>query len=74
MDQEGKFKRDFGLYRKIGNLKAILMCNVTSRGDSLCVVIPKDVVDVNGVMSGDKVRVWFLDHYRLREYTKKRDK
>lgn len=42
----------------------MLICNVTSKGSSLAVVIPKDSVDVHGIVSGDRIRVWFLDHYR----------
>lgn len=45
----------------------IMVLSVSSRGESLCVIIPKELVDVAGMISGDKVRVWFLDHYRERK-------
>jgi hypothetical protein len=64
--KKDQVKQNFGMYKKIGNLKTIMTLNVTSRGDSLCIIIPKDVVDVSAILSGDKLRVWLLDHYRKR--------
>ena len=64
--KKGEVIRNWGQYKRIGNIKSILILNVTSRGDSLCVIIPKDVVDVSAILSGDKLRVWLLDHYRKR--------
>jgi hypothetical protein len=51
-------------WKKVGNLKEMVVLGVSSRGNSLCIIIPKDLVDIAGVISGDRVRVWFLDHYR----------
>jgi hypothetical protein len=59
-------KETFGLFKKIGNLNTMMTLTVSSRGNSLCVIIPKDLVEVSGIISGDKVRVWLLDHYRER--------
>lgn len=64
--KKGEVIRNWGRYKRIGNIKSILLLNVTSRGDSLCVIIPKPIIDVNAILSGDVVRVWFLDHYRER--------
>lgn len=36
-------------WQKIGNVKTIMVLNVTSRGTSLCVIVPKDVIDVQGI-------------------------
>jgi hypothetical protein len=57
----------FGSYGRIGNLKTMMTLGVSTRGNSLCIIIPKDLVDVEQIISGDKVRVWFLDHYRKRK-------
>jgi hypothetical protein len=61
-----KLERKFSIsdWEKVGNLKVMTLLNVSSRGNSLCIIVPRDVVDVHGVISGDRVRVWFLDHYR----------
>ena len=61
-------KYSISQWEKIGNLKGMIVLGVSSRGNSLCIIIPKDLADIAGVISGDRVRVWFLDHYR-----KKRD-
>jgi hypothetical protein len=53
-------------WKKVGNLKEMVLLGVSSRGNSLCIIIPKDLADIAGVMSGDRVRVWFLDHYRMK--------
>ncbi len=63
----GKFAQEkfsISQWKKVGNLKEMIVLGVSSRGNSLCVIIPKDLADVAGVISGDRVRVWFLDHYR----------
>jgi hypothetical protein len=63
----GKFSQEkFSIsdWRKVGNLKEMVVLGVSSRGNSLCIIIPKDLADIAGVISGDRVRVWFLDHYR----------
>ena len=57
-------KYSISQWKKIGNLKEMVLLNVSSRGNSLCIIIPKDLADIAGVISGDRVRVWFLDHYR----------
>jgi hypothetical protein len=61
-----EFSQKFSIsdWRKVGNLKEMVLLNVSSRGNSLCIIVPKDLVDIAGVISGDRVRVWFLDHYR----------
>jgi len=59
-----QFSDNLGEWEKKGNLKTMMVLNVTSRGSSLAVIIPRDVVEVNSLVSGDRVRVWFLDHYR----------
>jgi len=51
-------------WKKVGNLKEMVVLGVSSRGNSLCIIIPKDLVEVAGMVSGDRVRVWLLDHYR----------
>ncbi|MGD0494705.1 MAG: hypothetical protein ABSB28_01535 [Candidatus Bathyarchaeia archaeon] len=51
-------------WEKVGNLKVMTLLSVSSRGNSLCIIVPKDLVDINGIISGDRIRVWFLDHYR----------
>ena len=66
MLKKGEVSRNFGKYQKVGNLKSMMTLTVTSRGDSLCIIIPKELVDVSEIISGDKVRVWFLDHFRAR--------
>jgi hypothetical protein len=66
-DVRGRFsqvKFSISQWQKVGNLKEMIVLGVSSRGNSLCVIIPKDLADVQGVISGDRVRVWFLDHYR----------
>lgn len=45
-------------------MKEMVVLGVSSRGNSLCIIIPKDLVEVAGMVSGDRVRVWLLDHYR----------
>lgn len=62
--QFSQVKYSISDWRKVGNLKEMIVLGVSSRGNSLCVIIPKDLADVAGVISGDRVRVWFLDHYR----------
>jgi hypothetical protein len=66
MKKDGQVSRDFGKYCKIGNLKVMTPLNVSARGDSLCLIIPKEIIELHGVLSGDKIRVWMLDHYRER--------
>lgn len=67
IDRRGRFSQEkfsISQWEKVGNLKEMIVLGVSSRGNSLCVIIPKDLADVAGVISGDRVRVWFLDHYR----------
>lgn len=64
---KGRFsqqKFSISRWKKVGNLKEMIILGVSSRGNSLCVIVPKDLADVHGIVSGDRVRVWFLDHYR----------
>lgn len=66
-ESKGQFsqvKYSISDWRKVGNLKEMVVLGVSSRGNSLCIIIPKDLADIAGVISGDRVRVWFLDHYR----------
>jgi hypothetical protein len=66
-DHRGRFSQEkfsISQWQKVGNLKEMIVLGISSRGNSLCVIIPKDLADVQGVISGDRVRVWFLDHYR----------
>ncbi|MGA2767980.1 MAG: AbrB/MazE/SpoVT family DNA-binding domain-containing protein [Candidatus Bathyarchaeia archaeon] len=63
---QSHFSDNLSEWEKRGNLKTMMVLNVTSRGSSLAVIIPRDVVEVNGLVSGDRVRVWLLDHYRRR--------
>ena len=62
--QFSQIKYSVSDWKKVGNLKEMVVLGVSSRGNSLCIIIPKDLADIAGVISGDRVRVWFLDHYR----------
>lgn len=60
-----KIEKDKQLeWRKLGNLKITDLADVTLKGGSLYVLLRKDVAEVHGVVSGDKVRVSYHEHYR----------
>jgi hypothetical protein len=45
------------------DLQALL--RVSAHGDGLYLFIPRDIVDVYGIVSGDRVKVKLLNLYRL---------
>jgi len=65
--KKSQFLQNFGLYEKIGNVKTEITLTVSSRGNSICIIIPKDVCDLNRVLTGDMIRVRLSDHYRRRK-------
>ena len=65
--KKSRFLQNFGLYEKIGNLRTEITLSVSSRGNSICVIIPKDIVDLNRVLTGDLIRVRMSDHFRKRK-------
>jgi len=64
--KKSQFIQNFGLYGKIGNLRTEITLPVSSRGNSLCIIIPKDICDLNQVFTGDMIRVRLSDQYRKR--------
>jgi hypothetical protein len=51
-------------WKRLGNLQIIDLADVSRKGGSLYVLLPKDVADVHGIIAGDRIRVAFHDHYR----------
>jgi len=62
--RSGEVRKSINPWEKLGNLKTMTFADVTSKGNSLYVLLARDVAEIHGVVSGDRVRVWFLDHYR----------
>lgn len=65
--RSGDVKKSINPWEKLGNLKIMTFADVTSKGNSLYVLLSRDVAEIHGVVSGDRVRVWFLDHYRKKK-------
>jgi hypothetical protein len=55
-------------WEKVEVLREVLTLPVSARGEGLCLYLPKDFCTTHGFLSGDRLTVRMLDHYRkLRE-------
>jgi len=73
--KHGDFSQKFSIseWEKKGNLKTMTTLQVTSRGNSLAIVIPRELVEIAGLISHDRVRVWFLEFYRKKRNDDSKD-
>ena len=53
-------------WEEIGDLKETLTLSVSARGNGVCVYLPKDIMDVYGLLSGDMLKVSLRNHFRKR--------
>lgn len=51
-------------YELKGKINVELILQVTSRAQSLCVIIPKKMTSTYGVISGDRIKVSIAEFYR----------
>lgn len=54
-------------YELKGKINVELVLTVTSRGESLCVIIPRSVTGTYNVLSGDRLKVSLAEHYRKKQ-------
>jgi len=57
-------------YQEIGKIGHEALLNVTTKGTGLCLYLPKDIVDVHGIMASDRIEVKLERHYRQKRFTK----
>jgi len=55
-------------YEKIGVIKEIHSLRVSSRGNGYCFYLPKEIVTLYGIITGDMVKLEFKEHYRLKTF------
>ncbi len=53
---------EFSLLEEVRETRTL---KVSARGRGLCLYLPKDLTEVHGVVSGDRLKVQFREHYRL---------
>jgi len=58
--------RALSQWEEIGDLKETVTLSVSTRGNGVCVYLPKDITDVYGVLSGDMLKVSLRNHFRKR--------
>jgi len=51
-------------WERIDVLKEVQTLPVSSRGEGLCLYLPKDICELYGLIAGDRLTVKMLDHYR----------
>lgn len=54
-------------YELKGKINIEQILNITSRGESLCIIIPRTVVTTYGLISGDHIKVALTEFYRKKQ-------
>jgi hypothetical protein len=50
----------------LGRIREIITLSVSSRGNGLCMYLPKDFCEVYGIVSGDRIKIEFREHFKKR--------
>lgn len=61
-------------YEKIGDIGLTLLLNVSARGGGLYLYLPKDLVEVQGILAGDRIEVKLGKIHRHKKYIEEAEK
>jgi len=51
-------------FRLVGKIDETHSLRVSARGEGLCLYLPKSLVELYGLLSGDKVKAQLKEHFR----------
>jgi hypothetical protein len=63
---KGKPSKTEVFYKNLGEIRETMTLKVSGAGGGYVIYLPKGLCRIHDIQTGDKIKVAFLDHYRLK--------